>query len=166
VDKLTKYVLYIPTKNELKQEGFADLFLEHVVRQFGLPLEMIADRDPKWTKSFWQSIASCLGINLMLSTSHHPQHDGQMERANQTLKIILRALVTGERKSWSKWLSLLAHAYNTTPQSSTSYAPHFLLFGYLPRSELSLLEPTGRGIPQDETNNMSAVLSLLELDIH
>jgi len=166
VDKLTKYVLYIPTTNELKQEGFADLFLEHVVRRFGLPLEMIADRDPRWAKSFWQSVASSLGLKLMLSTSHHPQHDGQTERANQTLEIALRAFVAGERKHWSKWLSLLAHAYNSTPQSSTGYAPHFLLFGYTPRSELSLLDPMGRGIHRDKVNNASAISFLQELDVH
>jgi len=166
VDKLTKYVLYIPTKNELKQEGFADLFLEHVVRRFGLPLEMIADRDPRWAKSFWQSVAGSLGLRLLLSTSHHPQHDGQTERANQTLEIALRAFVAGERKNWSKWLSLLAHAYNSTPQSSTGYAPHFLLFGYTPRSELSLLDPMGRGICRDEANNASAISFLQELDVH
>ena len=166
VDKLTKYVLYIPTKNELKQEGFADLFLEHVVRRFGLPLEMIADRDPRWAKSFWQSIATSLGLKLLLSTSHHPQHDGQTERANQTLEIALRAFVAGERTNWSKWLNLLAHAYNSTPQTSTGYAPHFLLFGYSPRSELSLLDPLGRGIPRNEANNASAISFLHELDVH
>lgn len=127
---------------------------------------MIADRDPRWAKSFWQSVASSLGLKLMLSTSHHPQHDGQTERANQTLEIALRAFVAGERKNWSKWLSLLAHAYNSTPQSSTGYAPHFLLFGYTPRSELSLLDPIGRGIHRDEANNASAISFLQELDVH
>ena len=43
VDKLLKYTLYAPTTSTLSQSGFATLFLEHVVQQFGLPLKMIAD---------------------------------------------------------------------------------------------------------------------------
>ena len=56
VDKLTKYALYIPMVTTLSQEGFASLFLQYIVQRFSLPLEMIADRDACWAKSFWASI--------------------------------------------------------------------------------------------------------------
>ena len=85
VDKLTKYVVYVPMVTTLSQEGFATLFINHIVQQFGLPLEMIADRDTCWAKSFWASITGHLCLQVLLSTSHHPQNDRQMECQNQTL---------------------------------------------------------------------------------
>ena len=43
VDKLTKFVQYVPTTLNLKQEGFAKLFIQHIVLRYGLPRQMIAD---------------------------------------------------------------------------------------------------------------------------
>src|SRR5260370_39669345 len=137
LDKLTKYALYIPTVTTLSQEGFTSLFVQQVVQWFGLPLEMIADRDAHWAKSFWASIAEHLRLRVLLSTSHHPQHDGQTERQNQTLEIALHAYTAGLKTDWAKWLPALAFAYNSTLQSSTGYSPFFLLYGYEPRSPTS-----------------------------
>src|SRR5260370_31619202 len=89
VDKLTKYAVYVPTVTTLSQEGFATLLINYVVQQFGLPLEMIVDRDAHWAQSFWASVTRHLSLQVLLSTSHHPQHDGQTEHQNQTLEITL-----------------------------------------------------------------------------
>src|SRR5260370_22973986 len=97
VDKLTKYTLYIPTVTTLSQEGFASLFLQYVVQRFGLLLDMISHRDAHCAKSFWASIAEHLHLQVLLSTSHHPQHNGQMEHQNQTLEIALGAYVAGSK---------------------------------------------------------------------
>ena len=95
VDKLTKFMVYIPTVTMLSQEGFATLFITHIVQQFGLPLEMIADRDTHWAKSFQASVTVHLHLQVLLSTSHHPQHDRQMEWQNQTLEVTLCTYVAG-----------------------------------------------------------------------
>src|SRR5260370_29626544 len=99
---------------------------------------MIADRDAHWAKSFWASIVDHLHLQVLLSTSHAPQHDGQTEQQNQTLEIALHAYATGSKADWVKWLHTLAFAYNSTPQMSTGYSPFFLLYGYEPRSPASL----------------------------
>ena len=102
--KLMKYVSYIPTTETLNQEGFTKLFVKHIVHRFGLPKGMVANRDPHWAKTFWVSVAAELGLELLLSTSHHPQTDGQSERAIQHLVIRLRAFVKANRSLWAKWL--------------------------------------------------------------
>lgn len=45
VDFLSKHAQFIPTDSGLKTEGFAKLFVKHVVSRFGLPREFVADRD-------------------------------------------------------------------------------------------------------------------------
>jgi hypothetical protein len=69
---------------------------------------------------------------MALSSSHHPQHDGQTEIVNKQLEVMLRAYTAGSRDSWSQWIHLLEFAYNSNPHGSTGCAPYFLLYGFLP----------------------------------
>ena len=146
MDKLTKYVSYIPTTETLNQEGFAKLFVKHIVHHFGLPRGMVTDRDPRWVKTFWASVAAELGLELLLSTSHHPQTDGQSERAIQHLVIGLRAFVKVNRSSWAKWLSELSFAYNSTPLPAVGESPFYLLHGFIPWSPSTAVIPHATGI--------------------
>jgi hypothetical protein len=45
VDKLTRFVVMIPTHTNLTQEGFIAFFVERVVNIFGMPEHIILDRD-------------------------------------------------------------------------------------------------------------------------
>ena len=166
VDKLTKFVSYVPTFSSLKQEGFAKLFVEEVAYKRGIPLKMIADRDARWAKAFWAAVAKHLGLDLLLSTSHHPQTDGQTEKANDTLEVALRAYTAGNRNSWAKWLPPLAFAYNTMPHSSTGYSPFFLLHGYNPRTPATFVDPVERGISRPEAQDKEAIAFVEELEVH
>lgn len=148
VDKLTKFATIIPTYNQLDQDGFAKLFVERIVNVFGLPERIISDRDPRWATDFWKSVVKHYGGIMALSSSHHPQTDGQTEILNATIEQMLRAYVADNRSSWSQWLSVLAFAYNSSVHSSTLRSPNFLLFGYHPRLSTSTLneeiDPTSR----------------------
>ena len=56
VDRLTKFVRLVPVKigaGELTGEQVARLFFDHVVALFGVPREVVHDRDPRFTGSFW-----------------------------------------------------------------------------------------------------------------
>lgn len=67
---------------------------------------------------------------MALSSSHHPQTDGQTEVLNATIEQMLRAYVAGKRDNWARWLSVLAFMYNSAMHSSTGHSPNFLLFKY------------------------------------
>lgn len=56
VDCLTNYVRLIPCfvgEGALSAPAVAKLFFDHVVRFFGVPQEVISDRDPRFTSTFW-----------------------------------------------------------------------------------------------------------------
>ena len=131
IDKFATY-MYLPTSGTMNQEEFTKLFMMKIARHYGLPMGMVADQDPTWAKSFWCSVADELGLELLLSTSHHPQTDGQSEWAIQHLAISLRAFIAGNRSSWVKWIPELEFTYNSTPLSSVGQSPFFLLHGYHP----------------------------------
>jgi hypothetical protein len=134
VCQLTKHASFIPTTMGLNAEGFAQLFVCHVACKFGLPTSIIADRDPRWTSDFWNAVVKFLRTRMALSSSHHPQHDGQMEIVNKQLEVMLRAYTAGAKATWADWIHLLEFAYNSNPHASTSCAPYFLLYGYNPLS--------------------------------
>ena len=89
VDKLTKYVQFIVTTTEVTALQTAELLLKHVVKYFGLPTRIISDHNPRWTSQVLNSLAQLFDTKLALSTSKHPQTDGQTEVMNQTLETML-----------------------------------------------------------------------------
>ena len=101
VDRLTKHVSFIPITTGLDTEGFAQLFVKHIVCKFSLPESIITDRDLRWTTDFWLGIAKFLQTCMSLSSSHHPQHNGQTEVVNRLLTTMLRAFTSGKNSEWS-----------------------------------------------------------------
>jgi hypothetical protein len=142
---LSKHASFIPTNSGLSAEGFAELFVLHIVSQFGLPDSIIAGRDPRWTSDFWKSVVAILKTKMSLSSSHHPQHDGQTENVNRQLETMLRAYVNSDRSDWASWLKLLEFAYNNNVHASTGTTPFLLLYGFNPKSPLEFILPKRDG---------------------
>ncbi|GJW70704.1 putative reverse transcriptase domain-containing protein [Tanacetum coccineum] len=74
-------------------ERLARLYLNEIVARHGVPISIISDRDSRFTSRFWQSMQEALGTRLDMSTTYHPQTDGQSERTIQTLEDMLRAVI-------------------------------------------------------------------------
>ena len=54
VDRYTKMAHFVPVKNAQKTaEGCAKLFLANVWKLHGLPSDIVSDRDPVFTSTFW-----------------------------------------------------------------------------------------------------------------
>lgn len=134
VDKLTKFATFIPCTVQVGAKETAELLFKHVFTRFGFPREIVSDRDSKWVSSFWRRACELMEIKRALSTSHHPQTDGQTEIMNQVLEVALRCYVNERRDNWDTYLDGFSLAYNSTPHSATQYAPSFLLYGYTPRN--------------------------------
>jgi hypothetical protein len=165
VDRLTKHASFIPTASGLSAQGFAELFVMHVVSRFGLPDSIIADRDPRWTSDFWTAVAAAIKTKMSLSSSHHPQHDGQTENVNRQLETMLRAYVAKDRNDWADWLKLLEFAYNSNTHTSTGTTPFLLLYGFEPRTPLDYLLPGELGAPESYGMKKEASVYLEQLRI-
>jgi hypothetical protein len=69
-----------------------------------------------------------------MSSSFHPQSDGQTERVNQTLETYLRHYVSIELNDWDTLLSRAEFAHNAAYHESIHSSPFKLNFGYNPRT--------------------------------
>jgi transposase InsO family protein len=86
VDRLTKLAHFLAIKETDKMERLARIYIKEVVSRHGVLISIISDNDARFTSNFWRSLQKSLGTRLDMSTTYHPQTDGQSERTIQTLE--------------------------------------------------------------------------------
>jgi hypothetical protein len=133
VDKLTKYAHFLPIRHPFTASKVAKNFVDNIFRLHGLPLSLISDRDPVFTSKFWQYVFPATGTQLKMSTSNHPQTDGQTERVNQSIECYLRCFISAHPHQWSRWITLCEFWYNTNWNASLEKSPFELMYGHQPR---------------------------------
>ncbi|GKD29373.1 putative reverse transcriptase domain-containing protein [Tanacetum coccineum] len=140
VDHLTKSAHFLPMRENNSMENITRQYLKEVVTRHGVPILIISDRDGRFTSQFWKSLQKALGTQLDMSTTYHPQTDGQSERTIQTLEGMLRACVIDFGKSWDRHLPLVEFLYNNSYHTSIKAAPFEALYGHKCRSPVCWAE--------------------------
>ncbi|KAM2129058.1 hypothetical protein ACFX1R_008778 [Malus domestica] len=129
VDRLTKSAHFIPMREKYPLNNLAKLFITKIVKYHGVPVNIISDRDPRFTSKFLIAFQEALGTKLLYSTAYHPQTDGQSERTIQTLEDMLRSSVLQFGDSCHDPLDLMEFAYNNSFHSSIGMSPFEALYG-------------------------------------
>jgi hypothetical protein len=88
VDRLGKGVILVPCK-EINAEEVAKAMINVFYRQHGMPSSIVSDRGPQFTSNLWKRFCQLLKIERRLSTAYHPETDGQTERANAEIEVLL-----------------------------------------------------------------------------
>ena len=86
VDKLTKYVHFIPLSHPYTATKVASMFMKEIFKFHGMPQSIISDRDAIFISKFWVELFRLQGIDLALSSAYRPQTDCQIEVVNKSLK--------------------------------------------------------------------------------
>ncbi|GJY14486.1 putative reverse transcriptase domain-containing protein [Tanacetum coccineum] len=79
IDRLTKSTHFLPMREDDTLEKLTRQYLKEVVSRHGVSVSIISDRNGKFTSHFWKTLNKALGTRLDMSTTYHPQTDGQME---------------------------------------------------------------------------------------
>jgi len=72
IDRFSKYAVFVTTLGACPVEEIAKLFYNHVVKYFGLPEDIVSDRDTRFTGPFWAVPLNSMGSKLRFSTTNHP----------------------------------------------------------------------------------------------
>jgi hypothetical protein len=138
IDRLTKLVRFIPCRTDNNAAEVAKLWIDHwYAAGFGLPDDIVCDRDPKFTSALWDELCTLLGTKVKLSTAYHPQTDGQTERMNRTMEDMLRHYISPTMRDWDEHLPLLQFAHNSSWHASIDMTPLVAAFGFTPVTPLS-----------------------------
>jgi len=136
VDRLSKerhYIACTDKNNGTSAENTAKMLMEHVWKYHGLPTSIISDRGTQFTSLLWKTLCKSLGITAKLSTSFHPETDGQSEIANQEMERYLRTFCNYGQDDWTTILPVAEFAANNMTSTATRMTPFFATRGYNPR---------------------------------
>ncbi|GJY45070.1 reverse transcriptase domain-containing protein [Tanacetum coccineum] len=90
VDKLTKSAHFLAIREDYSTNRLARLYIDEIVARHGVPVSIISDRDGRFTLRFWQTLQKALGTRLDMSTTYHPQTDGQKFSYNNSCHSSIR----------------------------------------------------------------------------
>ncbi|KAI3774094.1 hypothetical protein L1987_48637 [Smallanthus sonchifolius] len=140
VDRLTKSAHFLAIKETDKMDKLTHTYLKEIVSRHRVPISIISDRNARFTSRFWQSLHKASGTRLDMSSSYHPQTNGQTECTIQTLEDILRARVIDFGNTWESHLPLVEFSYNNSYHTSIKAAPFEALYGRKCRSRICWTE--------------------------
>ncbi|WVY94257.1 hypothetical protein V8G54_033345 [Vigna mungo] len=83
---------------------------------------------------FWLDLFKFSGTLLRMSSSYHPQTDGQTEVMNRTIEQYLRAFVHDKPQHWFRYLPWVEFHYNTSVHSGSEMSPFQVMYGKPPPS--------------------------------
>ncbi|KAG2762284.1 hypothetical protein Pcac1_g25942 [Phytophthora cactorum] len=125
VDRFSKMVHLAAVPAEVTAVQTARLFVDMVFKHHGMPLDIVSDRDPRFTARFWQEGFTLLGTQLSMSTADHPQTDGQTERVIGVLGDLLKSYAHWPQQ-WSDCLPMAEFAINNSVHTSTGHTPFYV----------------------------------------
>ena len=85
-NQLSKMTHFVATTEETSMEGLARLLQDNVWKLHRLPESVVSDRELQFVVELTKELNRMLRIKTKLSTTFHPQTDGQMEWMNQELE--------------------------------------------------------------------------------
>ncbi|KAL4325224.1 hypothetical protein GQ457_11G000740 [Hibiscus cannabinus] len=163
VDRLTKYGHFFSLPRHYDSKFIARVLLQGVIKLHGIPRSMVSDRDRIFLSEIWTELARLQGTQLCMSTSYHPQSDGQTEALNRCLEMYLRCLTGDEPNKWENWLAWAEYWYNTAFQVSAGMTPFKALYGREPPTVINYLEGgTSNAQVDQELRDRDAILKELK----
>ena len=132
IDRLSKFAYFIPLPADFTAKKVADAFIQHVVKIHGIPQSIVSDRDKVFTSQFWQQLFRNQGMTLAMTSSYHPQTDGQFEVLNRCIEMYLRCYTQENPKDWFRLLPWANYWYNTSFQSAIGMTLYKVVFGREP----------------------------------
>jgi hypothetical protein len=132
---------FLPCAKTFDASQVAALFFTEVVRLHGVPTSIVSDHRVRFVNYFWKTLCAKMGTKRKFSSAFHPQTDGQTEVVNQSLRNLLRCLVTDHHTTWDLLLPQEEFAYNSSVNHSTGLSPFEIVTGCRPQAPLDLTLP-------------------------
>ena len=129
VDMLSKKLFLIPFKGTETALQVGRVLYSRIFSEHGVPIQIISDRDTKFTSKIWQNFFKTIGTKLAMSYSYHQRFDGQTEVMNRVIEQVIRCYINFNQDNWLLLLPYVASAINNTVNPSTKLSPNEIYYG-------------------------------------
>ena len=72
VDCLTKVAHFLPVRTSYGGDKIAQLYVDNIVKLYGVPSRIVSDRGTQFTSKFWKRLHEAMGTKLDFSSAYHP----------------------------------------------------------------------------------------------
>ena len=126
IDLFSKKAFVVALKN--KQDITVAKGMEYLLKSDMKGVRSIrSDNGSEFISNIFKNLIDKYKVKQILSTSHTPQSNGQIENFNKQLKRLIRMTMTAtKRKDWPDYLYELVTNYNNNIHSTTGYIPNEL----------------------------------------
>ena len=121
-DHFTRYLQAYITKNHTARTTALVLYNEYF-SVFGFPRRLMSDQAPEFSGKVIAAFCDLLGVAKICTSPYHPQSNGAVERAHQTLRRMIGKLDPEKRHKWKSHLGSILIAYNATRSLVMGYSP-------------------------------------------
>lgn len=132
VDRFSKGILLGMLPSSHTAHMVASLFMDIVAKLHGPPRSLVSNRDPLFLSHFWQELFHLSGTQLRMSSTYHPQSDGQTEVLNKVVEQYLWVFVHQRPTIWGKLLPWVEWFHNSAWNTATGTTPYEITFGRKP----------------------------------
>lgn len=131
IDNYTKFVEAVASTNKTAETVCQ--FLETVICRYGTVRTIRCDNGLEFANAKFRALAQQHGITVKYGSVRNPTSQATVERVNQTLLKIIKALQFGQSCHWSEQLPEALSAYRRCPHENlANKSPQEALFGIPP----------------------------------
>jgi len=129
VDRFSKFVWVLPMAATAKALDVASDLYRKVFQPHSWPLEIISDRDTKFTSELYRNLMDIIGTKLTFGFAHHQRFDGATETVNRVIEEVLRTRVDYDQLNWLSLLPDTVEAINSSISTEHGMTPKEVYFG-------------------------------------
>ena len=128
IDCFSRWIQLYSTKSVTAAE--AAIHLLTWVSNYSAPCEIKSDGGSQFVNELIDNLLLLIGTEHQLTIAYSHEENGIVERANKSVMLHLRNIVTDRRviNQWADYLPLVQRIMNATPHTSTGTAPFQLLY--------------------------------------
>ncbi len=152
IDRFSRYV-ELAAVTEANARNTARAIIDVWITEHGVPHRLSTDGGSHFDNEAIANICRELEVEHHIGTSHHPESQGVVERANAVVVNTLRALVRAHGDEWSDVLPLVRFAMNTSVSRTTGFTPYEVVHGF--KARLPLHNALGLVFDEDDPSTFS-----------
>ncbi|XP_047141221.1 uncharacterized protein LOC124816193 [Hydra vulgaris] len=130
VDYFSKWIEAKPIYNKSAEE--VSRFLYELICRHGCASIQINDQGRGFCNKVSENLLNLTGTCQRITSAHHPQANGLVERANRTIQGSMLKVLNGEQEKWPHSLDGILFAFQTTRHKSTGVTPFQVMYAREP----------------------------------